>query len=605
MGETAVAFAELLESDEEMDSSTSYLLGQLAAELIASDPSTVDLNNLIAITQDAQRAASEQASSREQRRLMCRLLLGLLQGVLAERQASATKAAVSSQTVRQRTLNLLALAPQNPSSVAKQIGCSFATASRALTRLREQGLVGYVETSDQADGRHRMYELTQSGESRLDDWFLGQVADSEEDGEQEACDVAQNYRNSLISLTGAVADLNRHDPRLAAKIYPVLETLKDQVDDVDVRAAALGELSVLARSKPDLVTADRSRSWLDELVALSKHGSSLTAARAYYERARWTMRYRNSDELSIEADLEAAQRHAAEVGGVEGADRIAWCLYQRSSRALWRRDWEQALLLSHSASAEFANLRDQHGVLASRLVSARARLASGDVSDARHGLADLVASAESGGYKRQLADGLFWLGQAKIWNDEPDASETLLAAANSYDALGDRDWTAVAKASAETATFIAGQIDSAAAKTLRKQLAKAQNEIKKSEGASPAHFFKLASIARQIAVLSAYSGERPHQADRAWKSAVADFVHSESPEGVSVTFASYWLASLRSGAEVDDVPSDDAVREIGRRLSTDPLPDDIVESVRGEVDRFLQHSDFDNREYLKHELAYS
>lgn len=605
MGETAVALAELLETEGEIDSPTSYLLGQLAAELVTSDASTVELSHLIATTQNAESSSSDGSSAGEHgRQLLFRFLLGLLQGVLVERRAAVSKGTGSPLTVRQRALNLLALAPQNPSSVSAKIGCSFATASRALSRLREQGLVDYVPSSDEADGRYRMCELTEIGEKHLDDRFLGQVKETDEES-PEVSDESYDYRDAVVSLTGAVADLNKHDPALAAKLYPALEALKEQVADTDLRAAALGELSVLARSKPDLVTADQSRRWLDELVALATHGSPLTAARAHYERARWTMRYRNSNDLEIEMDLEAAQKYAAEAGGPDGADRTAWCLYQRSSRALWRRDWAQAISLADAASSAFTKLDDHHGWLASRLVSARARFAHGDVSTSHDELVRVVEAAKCGGYKRQLADGLFWLGQAKILNDDPVASATIMEAANNYDALGDRDWRAVAKASAETAIFMAGEMDSAAAKSLRKQLAKAQSEIEKSEGAgsSPAHFFKLASIARQIAVLSAFAGDRP-QAARAWKRALKDFNQSDSPEGVSVTLASYWLAERRSGAHRDEVPSNDEVREIGRRLNAVPS-DKVIEGAREEVDRFVQQSELDSRDYLKRELAYS
>ncbi|MGB7165310.1 MAG: hypothetical protein WBD70_19590 [Mycobacterium sp.] len=47
----------------------------------------------------------------------------------------------------------------------------------------------------------------------------------------------------LPQLTGVVAVLNTHAPEIAAVLYPGLNVLKDHVDDPDLRAAAVSELS--------------------------------------------------------------------------------------------------------------------------------------------------------------------------------------------------------------------------------------------------------------------------------------------------------------------------------------------------------------------------
>ena len=358
---------------------------------------------------------------------------------------------------------------------------------------------------------------------------------------------------------------------------------------------------MLSRSKPDLVSAEQSRSWLDEMITLAQEENPLIAARAYYERARWTMRYHNADDSSIEDDLATAQKYAAAAGGPDGARRNAWCLYQRSTRALWRWDWTQAQSLARAASTEFDDLGEHHGRLASQIVGARAELALGKVAAAYDQLAEVVESAKRYGYKRQIADGLFWWGQAKILKDEADAREILDAAADLYSELGDQDWSAVAKASAETAPFITGEMDAAAARSLRKELEKTSAEIEKSTDtvSSPAHYWKAASINRRIAVLSAVAGDE-QRAERAWKRALADYTESDSAEGVAETLASYWLANKIDPAEPSaDVPSDDDMRAVAEQWDL-TVPDRTIDLAVAEVSR-VQSDPVDS---IKHLLTY-
>ena len=334
MSETAVVLGELLDSAEGgIDGPTSYLIGQLAAELVTSAPDT-ELGELIVTTHQDRQAAP---MSRES---LFPMLSGLLQGVLSHRQYAGR--AGSPLTVRERVLNLLAIEPRNPKSLSSEIGCSVATASRALSRLRESELVERTPNSEHSDGRYVMYQLTETGERRQDNHFFGLLGDDDPVSQDSYEDDEYDYGQSLARLTQLVAELSKHDPVIASGLYPTLELLKDQVDDPQLRAEALGGLSVLARSKPDLVSAEQSRSWVDELLALASEGSPLIAGRAHYERARWAMRYESTDESGIEDDLTTAQEYAAAAGGPDGADLHAWCLYQRSSWAALRWDWTHA-----------------------------------------------------------------------------------------------------------------------------------------------------------------------------------------------------------------------------------------------------------------------
>jgi hypothetical protein len=425
-----------------------------------------------------------------------------------------------------------------------------------------------------------MYQLTEKGETRRQDRFFGRLKGdlvSEDDYEDDEYD----YGQSLAQLTQLVAELSELDPVVASGLYPTLEVLKDQVDDPQLRAEALGKLSVLARSKPDLVSYEQSRGWVDELLALAQEGNQLIVARAHYERARWAMRYKSMADTSIEDDLATAQESAAAAGGPDGANLHAWCLYQQSSWAAMRWDWTRAESLAREASSEFDRLGDHYGRLVSQIVAARAKLALGEGIAADDMLAEVVKSARQLGYKRLIADGLFWQGQAKIWINDDQAREILLAAAVLYSALGDQDKSAMARASAEMAPFIAGDKTAEAARSLRTELEKTSAEIEEATGISSLErSWTTATINRRIGVLSTVAGDT-RRADRAWERAVADFTASDSPEGIAATLASFWLTNSGPTASV---ASDDDIRAVAKRWKL-LLPERTIGLALTEVSR--------------------
>jgi hypothetical protein len=574
VSETAVALGELLDSAEGViDGPTSYLIGQLAAELVTSSPDAVLSEVIVTTHQDRQAAPISRES-------LFPMLSGLLQGVLSHRQYAGR--AGSPLTVRERVLNLLAIEPRNPKSLSAEIGCSVATASRALSRLRDSELVERTSNSEHSDGRYVMYQLTEAGGRRQDDHFFGLLGDDDpvagDDYEHDEYD----YGHSLAQLTQLVAELSNQDPVIASGLYPTLELLKDQVDDPQLRADALGKLSVLARCKPDLVSAEQSRGWVDELLALAQEGNPLIDARAHYERARWAMRYESMVESSIEDDLATAAESADAAGGPDGADLHAWCLYQQSSWAAMRWEWTRAESLAREASSEFDRLGDHYGRLVSHIVAARAKLALGEGIAADDMFAEVVNSARHLGYKRLIAEGLFWQGQAKIWINDDQAREILLAAAVLYSALGDQDKSAMASASAEMAPFIAGDKTAEAARSLRTELEKTSAEIEEATGISSLErSWTTATINRRIGVLSTVAGDT-QRADRAWERAVAEFTASDSPEGIAATLASFWLTN--NSGPTASVASDDDIRAVAKRWKL-IVPDRTIGLALTEVSR--------------------
>lgn len=237
MSETVDALSELIAStDEVIDPAQSYLLGQLGAELVASG-SQLQLSDAIVAITDAQ----QKDDTSQFRESVLAMMSGLLQGVLAAQQSAGQTAA--QLTVRERVLNLLAVEPQNPTSLSDQIGCSPETVSRALGRLRKVGLVEPKASSELDDGRVVTYQLTDKGEKRQDDRFFGRLGDEEGISDHDQVDQEYDYDQVTQTVTEAVAELNTHAPAIAATFYPGLDALKDQVHNPELRAAAIGELS--------------------------------------------------------------------------------------------------------------------------------------------------------------------------------------------------------------------------------------------------------------------------------------------------------------------------------------------------------------------------
>ncbi|MGO9100608.1 MAG: ArsR/SmtB family transcription factor [Mycobacterium sp.] len=240
MSQAAVALGELLApADRVIDSPTSYLIGQLAAELITS-ASDQELRQLIVATQEPEpQHAGDRDAAPSSRQTVLAMLSGFLQGLLADRRFAAT--ADSPLTVRERVLNLLAIGPHNPSSLSAEIGCSMATTSRALRRLRQQELVDSTPPdSGVGDRRHVMYQLTAKGEKRQDDHFLGQLTDETEDMSDDADDEAvYHYSRLLERLTEFAGELNQHDAAIAEQLSPTLNALKERVESLTRQPVAM------------------------------------------------------------------------------------------------------------------------------------------------------------------------------------------------------------------------------------------------------------------------------------------------------------------------------------------------------------------------------
>jgi DNA-binding MarR family transcriptional regulator len=244
VSETVDALGELIASpDNVVDVSKPYLIGQLAAELVSSASQPELSDAIVTITDSLQRADQEDASPLRQSFLT--MLLGLLNGVQADQQSTGRTA--PQLTVREQVLNLLAIEPQNPTSLSAQIGCSYATVSRALARLRDSGLVEPIANAGPADGRNRTYQLTSKGEKRQDDRFFGRLADDEvgtsegDEGDQEF-----EHAGQLTPLPVIVEAVKAGDPAVAAELNSWLDLFKDYVDPKLL--ATMGDLGATSKT---------------------------------------------------------------------------------------------------------------------------------------------------------------------------------------------------------------------------------------------------------------------------------------------------------------------------------------------------------------------
>jgi hypothetical protein len=232
MSETVDSLIEALAApDEVFNNDRSDLIGRLAAELVAS-ASEQELSRAVLMVKELQPGADPEVALSVRQSLLS-MMSGLLQSVLGDRQ-SPGRVGVPLD-VSERVLNLLVIAPQNPTELSNAIGCSPAIASRTLTGLHNAGLVEPRSDSEGADDPFLVYELTTKGEERQDDRFLGRLADAPEAPKYD-------YGEVLQSLTGVVAELNTVDPAIAEVLYPGLAVLNDQVYDPQLRAAAVNEL---------------------------------------------------------------------------------------------------------------------------------------------------------------------------------------------------------------------------------------------------------------------------------------------------------------------------------------------------------------------------
>lgn len=566
MSKAVTALLELL--DEQADGDVfqlAHLLGQVTADVVTSTPSVEDVKSVVASAQIRQVAGVDEHSN--ELRLVHGLLVGLFQ-TLQVSSSSKGGTAGGQRTVKERILFALAEAPAGPTDLGKHVGCATEVASRALRTMREQKLVHRVKSGGPADRRYHLHELTDDGENFVDRRLAGDVATLSDLGE-DAPGASVDQTAELRGLIRAVRHISKQDPLVAAELAPTIDRLKGQESDPKLRAEAIGELCVLARSVKDLYGADDMRRWHEELLDMASIDDAISA-RAYYERGRWRMVYEapggNID--GALRDFHRAIEVAENIGGPEKRYRLGWCMYQLALIELHDGKSEPARLKAQKAKEHFVTIEDdgfeaKQGEIASDILIARAHLIEGKGVEghrfAKRILESTIPVAESNGYTRQVADARLWLGKVEGEENDDNAVIHLSAAARSYAAMGNDDLAVDAKAARSSLRYRRSDQSDAQATVLKVDLEEFSKELSATDRGSypPAYYWRLATLWRKVGVLASELGQSGSEVTGAFQRALDNSLKSKNRHGQSETLAVWW-----SFQNPGKKPSHSALREL-------------------------------------------
>jgi DNA-binding MarR family transcriptional regulator len=548
MGKSVVALLELLDSPRGQDADMSaHLLGQVAAEVISGNtaPSMLEEIALKAMEHQIGDAAENASEPAAELRTAYALLVGLFQTlqVLREATASSSKGHI---TVKERILLALAQAPATPTMVAEQTGCARAVASRKLRELREDKLVERVAGDPADDARFHTHRLTLDGEAWVDRRFMGETAAPGDDAQPDVATATPiDADEQLATLILAARQLNRQDPAAASSLAPIVEKLAEEAGDPQLRADALGELCVLARSAQDNFDTDDMRRWRDALMDLADVSPSVTA-RAYYERGRWRMVHEppaGNPEGAL-VDFRHARAAAANMSGDEKLHRLAWCSYQTSLIALHSGDDVMATSLATEAKAHFEEIADaqfngRQGALACEILIARAEQRAGNSGAAKRRLELVLLMAQKSDYKRQFADAQRWLGQYEAEDGDSEAEANLTAAAEAYQHLANGEAAAMVRATKSSYAFLRSDMSDEYLAVLKKDLMRL-SDVERGDQ-TPAGIWRKATLCRRLGVAISQTASDASEADGAFASALENYIRSRDTRAQSETLAWWWL----------------------------------------------------------------
>ncbi|BCN48396.1 hypothetical protein RE9416_16970 [Prescottella equi] len=578
MTKPVAALLELLEDGPGGDELRyAHLIGQVAAEVIASSPVRTDIKRVTAEIQLHQIDSNALRPSYA-------TLLGLFQTLLAQTYVEPKK--LDQGPVKERILVALAAAPAGSTELAKKIGCASAVASRGLRTLREQNLVRRLTAESPADRRYHLHELTEDGEQFVDRRVAGDqtvLSDDLEEGQTTAPPTihGDDELRQIIKLT---RHINRHDPKRAVDIAGTLERLKDQAVEPRLRAEAIGELSVMTRGVNNLFGRHDLERWYNELLDMADVDPSI-AARAYYERARWRMMYEPpaGDVDGGLRDLERARQIAQTLNGNEKNYRLAWCLYQEAIVSLHRGDPSQTVTKIQKAKNYFDLIDDEglepiQGALASDVILARALYEQGQTALAVRELKTVAATAKASSYPRQVADAQLWLGR---WEAASGANDTdyLSAAVRSYEELGNPDLAVEAKSIDSARRYFASDRSALFTSVLKSELNDYTRQLSRegAENDPPAISWRRALLLRKVGVVSCLENSEG-EADDAFLQSLNTYLTTKNQRGASETIAQWWLCRRGTKPTTHSDLSDFIVEFGGKHVQDDVL-DAVIERV--------------------------
>lgn len=552
-----------------------YLIGQVAAEVIAGHPSGRDLAKVAA---KAQIMAYDGSTENGARRELLAMVAGMFNALKAQWSSNEN---YSQTSVKERLLFSLAEETAGPTELSVRAGCAIAVTSRNLRALREQGLVRIVDVGAHIDGRRRLHELTKQGHEVVaaqiegrDDGLIAEPVSNRE----EAVD------SELLRLVDVMRRTGRHDPKTAAELAPSVERLQSRATDSRIRAEALGELCVIARSVRDCYDGTDLEHWYEELFDIAGDDAGIEA-RAHYERGRWQMIY-GDPESGPKSAVEDFERAMVVAEGIADSDekrmRLGWCEYQLATIDLHGDDPATAGRRASAAKEHFAVVVDderwcsQQDEISATILAARAHDALGgdDAKRARRMLEDVIPLAEEHRFYRQLADARFHLGRMEAGNDQGEAMLRLASASRDYAAVGKGDLSVVASVAEEVVRYASKNPADVHTDALRLVLRRFSDDLVGADrGSYPlALYWRVATISKTAAELARAQGLE-EEAEVEYRRAFDWYEKAKDAKGQADVIAAVWHLRQFGGTATSD-----RLRSLTAELGWYKVSDEVLDS---------------------------
>jgi DNA-binding MarR family transcriptional regulator len=320
------------------------------------------------------------------------------------------------EPLQRQVLEALAEQGCTPTELAERIAAPKESVARQLSRLAEQGLVGYRPVP--GDGRKRHYELTAGGEVQLAEHraFGAPGAPPEEPGEEEVAGFL------LAALRAAVA-LRRKTRKL--------EEVELRLQRIVAEAGKAGAHAVALEARAELVTTlrqaghlDRAAEVLADIESISQ-GQALEAGTAVVPAAIAHREYALGVHPGRVKDRAARARHlvfASELyeqfvqtppfgTAADWRERRAWSLIALANNLRGQSLFEGAMRASGEALRLFEELEDAYGRSRCLFTFGFCLRLLGDHANAWVYLEDSHALAAEHGFERFQADSLMQMGE--------------------------------------------------------------------------------------------------------------------------------------------------------------------------------------------------
>lgn len=318
---------------------------------------------------------------------------------------------VKTTKVRASVLRALAKGPATPSAIAQRSSRAAAVVSRALKRLREEGLVAAL--TDPADGRQLIYELTDAGEAVAADV----VAFAEEPAREQALN-QEIVCAALREALDAAVELRRRTSE-RKEILKRLRAIADhaqRANAYDVHVRALNEILTTLRQdgqedafKPALARLEAIASGEDETVPARIALGAV--AHLEYQLGRHPKR---SAEVKA-GHLVAAHNYFRRF--TDDHDALYWRECEGWAHAALADNYRQqsaldpAIACARAAMAVFEDLDDPYGLARAHFLLGFCMRLMGRFEQARQELLTAQALSDEHGYRRFGADTLMQLGE--------------------------------------------------------------------------------------------------------------------------------------------------------------------------------------------------